>query len=286
MTFRRSALVTMIGLFLPLVGATRAEAVEPGLCTRTDPISGYCVEWSVGGHDGLPAVPGNIDSVAPICYWATLPPFNDPAIFADFGLPVPPDGAVIEWQGWVCSDGRPAFNLRWVFSVPPEDLALSVRVRIAGLLVAPVVQASPPVGTASIVGIPVFVAVANWTGVITDSACGGGLCVTVTAKPQLTFSTGDPGGKSIDCAAEGSRFDAARSLVSQTSTPGACAYVYHQRTGAAGRPAVWPGSVSVTWSLAWTSTVGQTGVLPSVTRSVALPRAVQEVQTVVVGGSS
>ena len=277
-----AALVMLISMWPPV----NANAVEPGLCIKKDPLTAYCIEWSVAGHDGLPAVWGSVDSTAPICFWATLPPFTDPAIFADFGLPVPPDGAVIEWQGWVCSDGRPAFNLRWVFSVPPEDLALSVRVRIAGQLVAPIVQASPPVGTASIVGIPVFVAVANWTGVIADSACGGGLCVTVTARPQLTFSTGDPGGKSIDCAAEGSRFDAARSLVSQTSTPGACAYAYQQRTGAAGRPAVWPGSVSVTWSLAWTSTVGQTGVLPSVTRSVALPRAVQEVQTVVVGGSS
>ena len=46
------------------------------------------------------------------------------------------------------------------------------------------------------------------------------------------------------------------------------------------RRAEWPGVVSVTWGLTYTSPSGD-GALPDVVKSTPLPRAVDEVQTVV-----
>jgi hypothetical protein len=62
----------------------------------------------------------------------------------------------------------------------------------------------------------------------------------------------------------------------------ACAHTYTRRTGVAGRPEAWPGTVTVTWDLTWAGG-GRTGTLPSVTKSAPAPRSVAEVQAVVVG---
>ncbi|HET6920409.1 MAG TPA: hypothetical protein VFI46_13215, partial [Jiangellaceae bacterium] len=62
----------------------------------------------------------------------------------------------------------------------------------------------------------------------------------------------------------------------------ACAHAYQARTGTAGRPDEWPGVATVTWQLAWTSTSGAGGDLPAIARSTDVPRAVEEVQAIVV----
>ncbi len=147
-------------------------------------------------------------------------------------------------------------------------------------------QSSPPLGTASILTVPVFISVANWSGVISESGCGGGICVTVTAAPLLTFDPGEPGSKSLACTGSGTKFNRLIPPIQQAIQQGACAHAYKMRTAVDGRPNGWPATATVTWSIAWTSTVGQTGVLPAVVRAVPIPRSVQEVQTVVVGGST
>jgi hypothetical protein len=286
MNVRRSVLAFLIGIVAVLPGTSRADAAKPGDCIRKDPIGGFCVEWQVDGGDSSPGGNGGGNGPPPICYWQNVPLITDPTIYADYGLPYPPDGAVIQWQTWLCSDGRVTDNWRWVFTVPPVDLAWSVRVRIEGRLDQPVIDASPPLGTPSIIGVPVFVAVSNWTGVVTDSGCGGGLCVTVTATPKLSFSPGESGSNSIACNGSGTKFNRSLPVPTQVSQPGACVYTYKLRTSAAGRPAEWPGAVTVTWSIAWTATSGDSGTLPSITHTSALPRGVQEVQTVVVGGNT
>lgn len=84
----------------------------------------------------------------------------------------------------------------------------------------------------------------------------------------------------------GLSFDPAQPPKTQAEAGGACAHAYRQRTSVSGRPAAWPGVVSVSWVISWQANTGETGSLPSVTRSTALPRSVQEVQTVIVGGST
>jgi hypothetical protein len=212
---------------------------------------------------------------------------EDPTIFVDFGLEVPPEGVPILWQSWECSDGRTTFNFRWVLAPTPGALAETVRGRLVGQLPQPVVESSPPAGTASIIGVPVFVAVANWTGVVTQTECAGGICVTVVATPQLTFRPGEPGAQTVQCAGSGTRFTASAGTPdAQANSPGACTWTYTSRTGANGRPSAWPGQASVSWSISWTATTGASGSLAAVTRSTDVPRPVAEVQTVIEGGAT
>lgn len=266
------------------------HAIDPTPCTRFDK-NGFCIEWEItdpgqDGNDGNQGGGGG-GGPAPSCWWATISDIDDPTIYADWGLDYPPPGVDIIWQEWRCAAGLPVgFAFRWIFPPTPGAIAVDVRARLSGRLPEPTVAASPVVGTASIVGVPVFVAVTNWTGVVSDSGCAGAVCVTVTATPTLRFSPGEPGTIAIACSGSGSRFDPAQPPKTQAETVGACAHAYRQRTGVSDRPAAWPGVVAVSWVISWQANTGETGSLPSVTRSTALPRSVQEVQTVIVGGST
>lgn len=283
-----AGLTAMLGAFIlsPAVSATPSDV---GQCAVVDS-QGYCVEWDVptpgnpggGGGGGRPA-----DEV--VCYWVTIPDdlSEDPTIWFDFGLTPPPEGVTVVWQSWECSDGSATFDFRWVMPATPANLATIARGRLIGVLPQPTVGSSPPVGTAAIVGVPVFVEVTNWTGVLTENECAGGMCVTVTATPLLTFVPAETGSSSAGCAGSGSRYDPdGESAEAQASEDGACTYTYRLRTGVEGRPSAWPGSVSVTWTISWTASSGASGSLPAVIRSTALPRAVEEVQAVVVGGET
>lgn len=276
-----AALLAVAPLFL----ADPVAAGDVAVCVESDPY-GFCIEWDVP-TPGNPGSPGDSGTDEVECYWVTIPDIDDPTIFVDFGLPEPPADVDIVWQERECSDGSVQFTFRWVIPATPENLATIARGRLMGELPQPSVMSSPPMGTASIVGVPVFVEVTNWTGVVSESECAGGLCVTVTATPRLTFDPGEPGSEVVACASSGSRFAAdGGSLDTQASAPGACVYGYRLRTGVEGRPELWPGMASVTWTLSWTASSGASGSLPAVTRSTGLPRGVQEVQTVVVGGEA
>ena len=247
---------------------------------------GYCVEWDVP-TPANPGSPPDSGGGEVQCYWVTIPAIDDPTIFADFGLPEPPAGVEIVWQERRCSDGSVQFDFRWVIPATPANLATIARGRLVGQLPQPSVVSSPPVGTASIMGVPAFVEVTNWTGVVSESECAGGLCVTVSATPRLSFDPGEPDSSVVSCAGSGSRYDSnGDTAVVQASMPGVCAYSYRSRTGVSGRPDEWPGSVSVRWTITWVASDGTSGTVQPVTRASALPRAVEEVQTVVVGGES
>lgn len=281
----RPSVIAALLLGAILLRSTPAQANEPTDCARFSALN-FCVEWGTGtrGHDGSSG--GNNPSAeGVVCYWVTINYITDPTIYVDYGLDIEPPGSKIIWQEKRCSDGSGFFPIRWVFALTPGQTATDVRARLEGSLPQPTIAASPAIGTASIISVPVFVAVTNWTGIVTDAGCAGAVCVTVTATPTLYFSPGEPAASSIACAGSGSRFDAAKDLKLQAATSGACAYSYRQRTGVSGRPAAWPGVVSVSWVISWRANTGETGTLPSVTRSTALPRSVQEIQTIIVGGS-
>lgn len=289
MSWTRSAVAALV-VVVSVTTWSSGAAAEVGGCAVWDS-QGYCVEWDVSTPGG-PSAPGGSTGGGgppPECYWVNMTEGLtwDPTIGVDFGVDQPPEGVEVVWQEWVCSDGQPAFDFRWVVAATPLSLASTAQGRLVGTLPQPVVESSPPVGTPSIVRIPVFVAVSNWTGVVAESECAGGLCVTVTATPSLVFRPGEPGAGSVTCAGSGSRYSPeAGSVEAQASEPGACTYTYGLRTGIEARPGAWPGEVSVTWSIRWSATTGASGSLPSVTRSSALPRAVSEVQAVVSGGAT
>jgi hypothetical protein len=280
-----AAIGATVGLLV--TAPTAATAQDVTQCVEWSP-RGYCIEWDVP-TPGTPDTPGGSGGgPPPECYWVNLGyDIDDPTIYGDFGLDRPPEGVDVVWQSWECADGRTTFNFRWVIAATPGTLATIARGRLVGELPQPVVESSPPAGTASIIGVPVFVAVVNWTGVVTETECAGGLCVTVTATPQLTFRPGEPGAQTVQCAGSGTRFTAsAGTPETQADAPGACSWTYTTRTGANGRPSAWPGQASVSWSISWTATTGASGALAAVTRSTDVPRPVAEVQTVIEGGET
>ena len=287
MNWRACGAAWAVALTASMALPSVASAGEPGECVERSP-SGYCVQWDVP-KPGTPSKPGSSGGTAPECYWVNTGQDmgNDPTIYEDFGLPHPPDGVEIIWQSWECSDGRTTFNFRWVLAATPGNLATIARGQLVGELPQPIVESSPPEGTASIIGVPVFVTVTNWTGARSETECAGGLCVTLTATPQVVFRPGEPGASAVTCAGAGTRYSPGVSTPeAQAAATGACAWTFRQRTGVQGRPAAWPGQVSVTWTLTWTATSGATGSLAAVTRSADVPRQVTEVQTVIEGGET
>ena len=172
---------------------------------------------------------------------------------------------------------------RWNVAPDPGVLARDLWVEVSGTLPAPLLGTDPPQGVHSILAIPAFVQVENWTGVLTPSACNGPLCATVTLTPALTWDPGD-GSPVVDCDGNGTRYDRFRGgLFEQARRAGACTHTYFEASGEhRDRPEAWPGIVSVTWTITWTATNGEGGTLPPVTRSTPLPRAVDEIEAVIV----
>lgn len=170
---------------------------------------------------------------------------------------------------------------------PPAvgEVAEDLWARIEATLPAPRVVTSPPAGLAAIVEQPTFVAVENWTEV-NETDCddvSGVVCVSLVATPRLVFDPGD-GSDPILCQGAGTVYDPAGPLPSvQAEAPGACAHTYLRRTGVNGRPASWPGTVTVTWEVSWSSTTPvASGTFPDFSLSADLEREVDEVQGIVV----
>ena len=239
-----------------------------------------------GGSGGVPA--------APVC---TYVPFQQ-AVGESFPRapdPFSPDAqlyirqcdGVLTGEGiWVEPGQAPPGPAQVAQTVSPAQLAQQLRVRLEGNLPKPIISTSPEPGIAALIGFPSFVAVDNWQDRFTDSQCdpvAGVLCVTVVAIPRLRWTPGEPGAATVACAGPGTRFEPTGAPPDdQAAAPGACAYAYRSRTGIAGRPDAWPGEVSVLWQLQWsTDGGGPGGSLPDVVKTAAVPRAVDEVQTVV-----
>jgi hypothetical protein len=165
-----------------------------------------------------------------------------------------------------------------------DALAQVLYLRVRAEMQAPQLASDPPVASPAIVEVPVFVQVTNWQPPIVDSECDpvGGLCVTMTATPELSWRPGEPSAPQMACEAPGSRFDPSGPPAEEQATrPGACAWTYSMRTGTEGRPEAWPGQVGIDWSVSWSATDGDEGVFPGLQFTAAAPRAVNEVQTVV-----
>jgi hypothetical protein len=163
----------------------------------------------------------------------------------------------------------------------PEEVAATVLARVQAQMRRPEVVTSPPVGTPSIVTLPVFVRVTNWVDPIDESDCVRGVCARLTAEPTLIFDPGEPGSSPIVCDPPGTAFDPQGSDPEvQAAAPGACAYAYRYRTGADGRPDAWHAQVIVSWDISWRA--GQaSGEFPAQQLATDVPREVDEVQTVV-----
>ena len=203
--------------------------------------------------------------------------------------PDAPEDAVLMYN--ICPrDGGPYYteDTQWVpgGAAPqpptPAEVAEELWGHVQGRLDNPVVDAFPADGTTAILNIPTFVVVNNWQGPITEHGDAGGIGVTLTATPSLSFEPGEPGAGRITCTPPGTRYDPQQDPRELAGTPGACAYAYTQRTDVGSRPAAWPGQVLVTWTAHWEADNGETDDFDPVVLDDDVPRAVTEVQAVVV----
>lgn len=299
--------LVLAALCLTTVGAAWGDP-PPDLIDECDVAPGpdrpdWCLDQGQPGTPGdpdpvgLPQQPNRPDD-APPCGWVTVPTGVVPLhstrpVHLTNGRP--PEGVEVIWQGW-CYDAPdfPAADFRGPFRwlpvgdpvlVTPADVAAGIYESMQGRMPDPAVVSSPPAGADAVVGVPVFVTVTNWQPEIVERGTLLGDTVTVTATAQLMLNSGESGAAASTCAGPGSRYDPALGDIwVQAAAPGACTLTYERRTGVSGRPEQWASTVTVRWSITWSASSGESDVFPAVDRTVPLPRSVDEVQAIVIGG--
>ena len=118
---------------------------------------------------------------------------------------------------------------------------------------------SPPVGTAAVIGEPVFTSFdrATWDSVVDRTLTAGAVTARVRARPvSFTVRSGDPADfRAVTCDGPGRPFDAddPASPGRQAARAGTCALVYRTVTGNEDRRDRWYGSVTVVWRAEWTT---------------------------------
>lgn len=152
---------------------------------------------------------------------------------------------------------------------PPPSANVVAALAQSGLTLAlPEVSTAPPEGGIQLVGVDIWFWVTN-SAPTTATATVPGLSATVIAAPTAThLAFAD--GTTVDCAGGGVPYDASRPGAGQSTD---CRHAFNDR----GTQKV---DVTVDWTLTWTATDGQAGVLPAVPRTTTLNLPIQEGQAV------
>jgi hypothetical protein len=285
--------IVLAALLTIEIATLQAVTAAPADCVKTD-VNGTCIPGTPASDPaptGQPVRGGGPPGPAghPLCSWVSTPPTST---LRQMFPEAPPD-AVFQVMDCGVFDIRAGINMRWVppgtpaAPAPPTPGAVAqlVLARVKLEMVAPELASDPPVGVSAVVNTPVFVEVTNWQPQIEDGECVLGVCVTMTATPTLSFDPGDGSGSMV-CDPPGSRYVPGGAPLADQAV-GACAHAYLQRTGVEGRPAEWPGSVSVTWDVSWSLVGGgASGSYDPLVFTTPFARAVEEVSAVVVDGST
>jgi hypothetical protein len=287
-------------------------------------IDGFRVCDEIPGNPGttttttLATGPPDPDPGAPVepdpCPWERHP---DQSAIGRFFPDAPPDAILLTRQcgPYACAppltcSAMPTAETTWVLPgeegtesepVPPSPELVAQWLMATVPVERPDVVVHPAVDVAAILEVPSFIQVTNWVGQQTPRDCLGGVCVSITATPTLSFDPGesDPAtgwtASTVPCEAPGTQFDPDSGLAGtpydpggaeprdQAEVQGACAHAYRLRTGVGERPGEWPGSVSITWEATWSSDVsGVEGEFDPITMSTDVPRQVDEIQAPVV----
>lgn len=143
-------------------------------------------------------------------------------------------------------------------------------------LVLPQPHTAPPVDAVQLVGFPVWMWVDGtvWRD-FEASASVAGVSVSVVARPKrVVWTLGD--GAKVTCTGPGTAWDPAGPDGQRTD----CSHIY--QFVSAGKPnGRYPATVTMTWSVSWSASTGQAGVLPDASRSTAFSLAVTERQAVI-----
>jgi hypothetical protein len=200
---------------------------------------------------------------------------------------------------WICPTG-PIYayqyiqeDTRWVVGDPalvmppsPAEVAAGLWASVQADLNTPTIRVWPEADVVIPVNTATFVTVTNWQGTQTDDACDQGVCVTLTATPTLVLDAGDGSAEKV-CPAGGTRYDhlpADEKPTDLARQGGICGHVYEEANArrGAGRPAAWPGVVSIRWEATWEPVgAGPGGGFEPVELSADLVRTVNEYPTAV-----
>jgi hypothetical protein len=173
--------------------------------------------------------------------------------------------------------------------VDPAVLAEIARSRL--VFPSPAVSTSPPADQGTYAQLATFFFMENWAPV-EASAAAGPVTARVTATPlRQTWTIRDTfrgSSESVSCEGPGAAFDPSEPVEAQL--PPACGWTpVHSSAGQTPRggaqaEACFPTTVTVTWDVRWSSTIGPGGPLGEGTSSTDLCLVVAELQAVVVSG--
>jgi hypothetical protein len=145
---------------------------------------------------------------------------------------------------------------------------------------------NPAENQASIVNVPTFVHIENWTGVYeTDDACSPvnpDFCISAVAEPRMIFDPGEPGVDPIECQGPGEPYDPGLwedDPYVQADWAETCTHTYTSRTGTDDRPDEWPAEVTVIWDITWDPP--ETDGTQVVELTTEIPQEVTEINAVV-----
>ena len=159
---------------------------------------------------------------------------------------------------------------------PPDVEAIAREVYAEVPLVLPEPHTSPPADAPQLVGFPVWLWVDGgvWQEFEAHAAVSG-VSVSVVAHPaQITWKLGD--GTTITCDGPGTPWDPSGGAGQGTD----CSHTY--QFVSAGEPGGrYQASVTVTWSVTWSASTGQSGVLPAASRTSGFSLLVTERQAVI-----
>ncbi len=209
------------------------------------------------------------------CYYKSID-VSPATIEALGGQPEGPGG----WYQRVCygKDGTATTGLGgpvWVPGAPPTVSPEELARRARSQLVLPKVEITMNPPGDQLVNLPSWLSLdpASWRSV-SATASVPGVSVTATARPvKAVWSMGDGG--SVSCDGPGAVWKAG--MDPKASSPD-CPYTFRRpsSSGTGGRFTV---TVTVTWEVTWAG-AGQSGTVPGLTTTGAVPVRVQESQAV------
>jgi hypothetical protein len=225
--------------------------------------------WVVGASPGRSAGGGQ----GIVCTWTQV----TSGLFPSPAAPIPVSRLIAgaRYLLYVRECGHGPIVAYWIPDLSARQLAQAARDLVTRKLPPLAPELSPPVATGGFVNFPTWFAAAD-PGPISVAASIPGLSAVVTARVRNSqWDAGD--GSIVHCSGLGTPRSAGSAAV------GACSHTF------AASSAREPGdaftiTVSVTWTVTWRASTGQTGTLPDITTTTSFAYRVREVQTIGVAG--
>ena len=167
---------------------------------------------------------------------------------------------------------------------PPEIVAQEALGQIQ--VPAPVPSTSPGIDLPQVVGLPtwLWIDAPTWQPLQTTVEAGGYQLTAVVTPTQVTWDMGeDDDIGPVECDGPGKPYDL--SLPAHVPQRSECTYTYRWAsdtlTGPDHADGRYQAAVTTTWSVAWSTSDGQTGMLTDITRTTPFSLRVTEIQATI-----